>query len=146
MIIIERGRGHAKSIRFKQSSVRWVCEILKLTARLPKIDCLTRTRDEGDKVIVLQCKGNARGRFVEISVNPRTGWGRCIIVPEEIKGFGWENLGYVLQTHSMEDAKRRIIHTFHPKGNDFPAVPTKVRHNFPNPRRNLWEKRTSFAE
>lgn len=50
--IIERGRGYVDIVGIRQSTVRWFSENLKLAARLPEVDRLVRTRDEGASVII----------------------------------------------------------------------------------------------
>lgn len=68
---------------FIPSSVCWIAEHLCLAGRLLEQDQLVKTRDEGDKVIVLQRKKNNRGRFVILSVTPREGRGKHIIILAE---------------------------------------------------------------
>lgn len=74
--ITERGRDYVENIKICPSS----CENLKLAARLPEVDRLIRTKDEGEKLVVIQRKSNNKGRFVEISVNPRSSRGRRIML------------------------------------------------------------------
>jgi len=78
LCIIERGRGYVEHIKVRLSSVRWLCENLRLAARFPETDKLVRTKDEGDKVLVIHRKSNMRGRFVEISANPKSGCGHLL--------------------------------------------------------------------
>lgn len=86
--ITEKGRGHMESIKIRSSSIRWLWENLQLAARLSERDKLICTKDEGDKVLIIHRKSNPRGRFVDITLNPRSGHGQRVIIPKEENGLG----------------------------------------------------------
>lgn len=81
------------------------------------------TKDEGDGVLVLQCKQNNRGRFMEILATPREGRGRYILVPEDRNASGWENLAWTLQSEFLEDKSLKIQQAFKQNPQDFPPHP-----------------------
>lgn len=65
-------------------------------------------RDEGNKVLVVHCWSNIRGRFIEVSVNPRNGRRRWIIILEEKNGSSWEKMAELLMANFLEGEKPRI--------------------------------------
>lgn len=81
--ITERGSRYSVSIVVRLQSLSWFVDLLLLARCLLEGEKLVRTRDEGDNVLVFQWKRNARGWFVEVSVTPRMGKGRHIIIPKD---------------------------------------------------------------
>lgn len=51
-----------------------------------------RSKKEGIKVILFQCKENHRGWFVLISILDEMGKGKSVAIPMGSSGYGWSNL------------------------------------------------------
>lgn len=120
--ITERGSGYSVSIEFNPSSARWIAEHLHLAGCLPELDRMVKTRDGGDKVLVLQRKKNNRGRYIEISVTPRDGRGRHIIVLEDKTEWRWNGLARTLLADFVIDADPKPHQSYRHSNNQFPNL------------------------
>lgn len=93
-------------------------EHIRLASRLSASGKLVKTRDKGDKVLILQRKSNSRGCFIEVSMTPRIGM-RHLIIPEDKDSWGWENLVHVLQSELMNEEYPAKIKPFVQRPLDF---------------------------
>lgn len=118
-------------------------EHIRLAGRLPAQDKLVKIKDEGDRVIVLQWTSNSRGRFIEVSVTPRNGRGRHIIILEDNNSRGWENMARVLHSDFMEEdrPKNRKPFVHHPL--EFPGIDGRKPKGKPP---EVWKRKASQGE
>lgn len=99
------------------------------------------TKDEGDRVIVFQGKRNDCGRFVVLSVTPRSSRGCHIIIPEDVRSSGWENFGKLLLREFVQKKEQIQGVNFNLRAQEFPSFgPNRFRPSSPPVQRKVTEK------
>lgn len=86
--ITERGSGYAVFVKIRESLISWLVDLLREARHLSEREKLVKTKNKGDRVIVFHRKRNDRGRFIVLSVTPRSSRGRHIIILDDFKDFG----------------------------------------------------------
>jgi hypothetical protein len=121
--LAEWNKGLFRAVFLNKLSVGWFRRSMEELKQSGEIRDFCRTFRVGSTVLILQRRGNAHGRFLELSEYGYGGRRTCVILPEGREGSGWANCLAQL---------RRLEKFFEKKaaggkiGGKLPSAPTKV--------------------
>ena len=90
--IIERSRGFVVSIGFDMEELDWLIEHLKKAVEVEASRGFVRKIRGKTKTLLMEICFNNRGRFMKITQSVTKRKPLFLVVPEGVKGKGWEDL------------------------------------------------------
>lgn len=94
--ITERRKSFSAFIQFKSCYISWFCEVLDQACMVLDLGAIIRSKDDGNRVLVIKGRSNALGPFLKIYEIHRNGKEFVIIIPSVLITYGWANMVYVL--------------------------------------------------
>ena len=90
--ITERSRGFVVSLGFGEEELGWLLEHLKKAVDLEASRGFIRKMRGKTKTHLMEICFNSRGRYMKITEFVAKRKPLVLVVPEGVKGYGWENL------------------------------------------------------
>lgn len=89
LCITERRKGsYVAAIRFRALLIPWLCTILDQACREANPGLFYRSKDDGNKVIIVQGGANQQGKFLKISELLRNGKEYRVFIPGDTECSG----------------------------------------------------------
>lgn len=94
--VTKRRKSFAVFIRFRWLYAQWICEILDRACRELDILTISRTTDDGSRVLIFIGGANKLGCFLSLSETTRYRKGHTMIFLEGSESFGWVDVAFTL--------------------------------------------------